>query len=72
MTSETRTLKGMFFQLVETECLSTQGQHDVNLHRLTRLLGAPPLPGCRGASSQLKPTLETGVFMERFQRGFKR
>ena len=33
--SETRTLKGMYFQLVEIQVLSTQGQPDVNLHRLT-------------------------------------
>ena len=35
--SETRTLKGMYFQLVESQVLSTQGQPDggVNLHRLT-------------------------------------
>ena len=34
--SETRTLKGMCFQLVETTALSSQGQPDVfNLHRLT-------------------------------------
>ena len=35
MTSETGTLKGMYFQLVESQVLSTQGQADVNLHRLT-------------------------------------
>ena len=35
-TSETITLKGMYFQLVDNQVLSTQGQPDVfNLHRLT-------------------------------------
>ena len=33
--SETRTLKGMYFQPVDNQVLSTQGQSDVNLHRLT-------------------------------------
>ena len=33
--SETRNLKGMYFQLVDNQVLSTQGQPDVNLHRLT-------------------------------------
>ena len=36
--SETTTLKGMYFQLVDNQVLSTQGQPDVNLHRLTSLL----------------------------------
>ena len=35
MTSETITLKGMYFQLVDNQVLSTQGQPDVNLRRLT-------------------------------------
>ena len=35
VTSETGTLKGMYFQLVESQVLSTQGQPAVNLHRLT-------------------------------------
>ena len=35
--SETTTLKGMYFQLVDNQVLSTQGQPDVfNLHCLTR------------------------------------
>ena len=33
--SESRKLKGMCFQLVDNRALSTQGQPDVNLHRLT-------------------------------------
>ena len=37
MTSETTSLKGMYFQLVESQVLSAQGQPDVNLHRLTVL-----------------------------------
>ena len=35
MTVETITLKGMYFQPVDNQALSTQGQPDVNLHRLT-------------------------------------
>ena len=35
MTSETTTLKGMYFQMVDNQVLSTQGQPDVNLRRLT-------------------------------------
>ena len=32
---EIRTLKGMYFQLIDNQVLSTQGQPDVNLHHLT-------------------------------------
>ena len=39
--SETRTFKGMYFQLVDNQVLSTQGQPDVNLHRLTLSLRTP-------------------------------
>ena len=38
MTSETKTLKEMYFQLLESQVLSTQGQPDVNLLRLTSSL----------------------------------
>ena len=45
--SEAITLKGMYFQLVDNRALSTQGQPDVNLHRLTAdqnwHMGAPGL-----------------------------
>ena len=54
---------------------SRWGQADVNLHRLTaEAAGADGAgrsrqdePLCRGASSQLKPALETRALMERFR-----
>ena len=58
-TSDTRTLKGMYFQLVESQLLSTQGQPDVNLHRLTSVAALSggsvfrPL-GVSGASSETR------------------
>ena len=32
----------MYFQMVDNQVLSTQGQLDVNLHRLTELMRATP------------------------------
>ena len=34
MAVETKTLKALYFQLVDNQALSTRGQADVNLHRL--------------------------------------
>ena len=35
MAVESKTLKALYFQTVDNQALSTQGQADVNLHRLT-------------------------------------
>ena len=57
-TSETRTLKGVYFQLVDNRTLSTQGQPDVfNLHRPTIRGSTPDCDAATGSGAGMTPNV---------------
>ena len=65
MTFETNGLKGIYFQEVETQALSTRGQPDVNL------LTVPPSKGMADAAilaGKLKEVGVTHVYSSPFRR----
>ena len=53
----------MYFQLVDNQVLSTQGQHDVNLHRLTQLRGGTSPASDISAASQGRACFRRGIII---------